>query len=329
MRVSKLDVDSAKSLAGEMESPQDRSMFEINLMLDDDSNEIYKDYKMIWENYPEGQPQVNLKRASERLMYSIDKGKKRKWGTHSPFWVRPVLASAAVLLMGASVFLINTKTRVRYSQEVTTAYGEREKVLLSDGSLVYLNADTQLKYPEFFKDGERVVYVDGEAFFEVKKDRERPFLVKTDGLTVKVLGTKFNVNTKGTSKAISLESGKVQVNLEATGDQITLLPKEELIWNKDSGEVLKRSFDLSKTSSWKEGVLILDNVSLLEALPTINRYYGVEFVAGNFPERDMQLNGAFENQSIEDFIETLQYIADVKIVQVAPKKFSISPRHEK
>ncbi|MGS0528454.1 FecR family protein [Zobellia nedashkovskayae] len=123
----------------------------------------------------------------------------------------------------------------RYTNHIIASNGERKQVTLPDHSIITLNSGAQLKFPEVFTDDSREVWVEGEAYFDITKDVERPFRVHANGFTIEVLGTKFNVNDKGETNTVSLESGKVQVTLEDSGDKIQLLPKEELIWNDKQG----------------------------------------------------------------------------------------------
>ncbi|MBU2973268.1 FecR family protein [Zobellia sp. B3R18] len=328
MQISNEDIESARSLSGEMTSNQEQSMFEVKLLLDDEANETYKDYKLLWNSYPKSSLPLKKDEYEERLKAKIETKSQTKG-----FWrnrkVKTLLPIAAVILLGFILFTVSATTRKsRYTNHIIASNGERKQVELPDHSIITLNSGAQLKYPEVFSDEIRKVWVEGEAYFDVAKDIDRPFAVTANGFVIEVLGTKFNVNDNGETNTVSLESGKVQVTLEASGDKIQLLPREELIWNNCSGEVVKRSFDVNEKTAWKDNILVLNEQPLNDALSRINAFYGVEFVLNDSLVAHKVISGAFENQSLTNFIQTLEFIADVKILPVADKKFSISPNDE-
>ncbi|CAM4321992.1 FecR family protein [Zobellia nedashkovskayae] len=329
MKIAKEDIESARSLSGEMKSEQEQSMFQVKLILDDEANEIHQDYKLLWKCYPKSALFLRKDKFAKRLRTQLEAKPQ-----HKVAWlntrVKLLLGAAALVLLGLFLYTITSVSdSSRYTNHIIASNGERKQVTLPDHSIITLNSGAQLKFPEVFTDDRREVWVEGEAYFDITKDAERPFKVHANGFTIEVLGTKFNVNDKGETNTVSLESGKVQVTLEDSGDKIQLLPKEELIWNNKTGEVVKRSFDVGKKTAWKDNILVLSELPLKEALTDINTFYGVEFVLNDSLIGHKEINGAFENQSLTDFIQTLEFIADVKITPLAEKKFSIAPNDEK
>ena len=327
MDVSKEDIKCARKLSGEMNTDQERSMFEVNLLLDDGLRDRFQDYKLLWECYPKPDLPLKKKQSGNRIREAISpkaSGKRMFLQTK----MKVILAAAAVVLIGFSLYLFSMGDASRYTNHIIAQQGERKQITLPDGSSITINSGSELKFPEVFSKNSREVWLEGEAYFDISKDVDRPFHVSTDGLTVQVLGTKFNVNTKGKTKTVSLESGKVQVTLKDSGDEIQLSPNEELLLNTETGEVVKRNFDVSKTTAWKDNILLLDNMSLGDALIPINQFYGVEFTISDDLVASKKVSAAFEDQDLEQFIQTLEFIADVKITPVSPKKFSIAPRDE-
>ncbi|UOB17034.1 FecR family protein [Abyssalbus ytuae] len=328
MKISEEEIKCIRRLSGEMETNQERSMFEVNLLLDESVKELYQDYKLLWECYPE--PSLPLKKSqyAKRILEEIGKDTR---GVRSLFAhkAKAILAIAAVFVVGLGLHLFNMEKGSRYTNHIIAAEGKRKQVVLPDGSSIILNSGSEVKYPETFSSHSREVWMTGEAYFDITRDVDRPFKVKTDELFVQVLGTKFNVNTKGKTKTVSLESGKVDVTLEASGDRIRLNPKEELLWNKETGEVIKRNFDVAKKTAWKDNILLLDNLTLKEALIPINIFYGTEFVLTDSDIAHKKVSGAFEGQDLSGFIKTLEFIANVKITPLSSNKFSISSSDEK
>lgn len=329
MDISKEEIKCIQLLSGEMESNQERSMFEINLLLDDDIKETYQDYKLLWDSYPKPELSLQKERYAKKVMKEIQaKGSSKI--IQFTTTVKVVCAIAASFILGVGFYiLIGTKTP-RYTNHIIAGKGERKEIALPDGSVITLNSGAELKYPEHFKGNTREVWFKGEGYFNISKNPEQPFKVSTsDGFIVEVLGTKFNVDASTAIKTVSLESGKVAVTFKESGDTIRLTPDEELSWNSATGEVIKRMFDVTKTTSWKDNILLLDNIDLRTALQKINTFYGVAFTVSDATIAQKKINAAFENQNLDKFIATLEFIADVKVTATSSNQYIITPADEK
>lgn len=145
-------------------------------------------------------------------------------------------------------------------------------VVLDDGTKVWLNAETQLRYPVVFGERERTVELSGEAYFQVSKDKNRPFVVKTKGLQTRVLGTEFNVQAYSPEKAnVTLVNGRVAVKIAGKSKEVVLKPRENALLHAGSLEVAK--VDIMKYVSWKEGYFYYDNERLEDILTDLGRWY--------------------------------------------------------
>lgn len=149
------------------------------------------------------------------------------------------------------------------------------QIELSDGTTVFLNADSRLKYPTSFSSTERRVYLEGEAYFEVNKDATRPFRVETKDVVIEVLGTSFNVNAypEQSSTSTTLESGKVQIN---KGEQQVVLQPGEQACSTDTGFIVQ-IVDVQEFISWKDGLFIFNNMPLEQIMRQMERWYGLSF----------------------------------------------------
>lgn len=304
-------------LANEM-SKEDRSVFEIELTIDDELQTLYRHYKEIWISYPVGegglQPEISQRKIQEKI-------RKR-------FPYKNIYALVAILV----VAILGGFSAMRFSESFNyinlkiADKGDRLHFILPDSSQVILNSESTLKYKEGFSP--REIWLDGEAFFDVRKNVEKPFIVHTDDMKVKVLGTSFGVNTSNDRQTISLETGKVNVLLKNSEDEFNLLPNEQLIWNARTKEVIKRNFDPGRELAWKEDILLLDNVLFSEAISKINEFYGVVFSIEGESIKAQHITGAFKDQSLEEFISSLEFITNVTVVQETPNHFTIKASHE-
>ncbi len=162
--------------------------------------------------------------------------------------------------------------------ELATPLGGIYQITLPDGTKVWLNAGSSLKYPMSFAKNERRVSLEGEAFFEVTKDSARPFKVLSKGQEIEVLGTAFNVNAYPDNTAIktTLVNGKVKLsNDKRYSEAIYLLPGQQST-NTNNGKIQLENVDTAPFTAWKEGLFYFDETPLSDALQQIGRWYNVE-----------------------------------------------------
>ena len=148
---------------------------------------------------------------------------------------------------------------------------------MSDGTVVNLNSESELKYPVLFTGDTRTVRVSGEAYFEVAEDAAHPFIVETAGVKIKVLGTGFNVMAYpgDAESAVTLVHGKVGIQTDR--QQLVLQPDEQYVYQSETHRGTVRQVDATQYISWKEGILNFDKMPLDELARKLSRWYDVEF----------------------------------------------------
>lgn len=158
--------------------------------------------------------------------------------------------------------------------EVTAAYGEQKRLLLPDSSEIWLNAGSSIIYPKTFAENKRLVTLDGEAYFIVSKDTTKPFIVETSHLSVKVLGTKFNVKAYADDERVSatLTSGKVEVKVHSQLPRI-LQPNERLTYDESTSHIDISTVESIDTDSWIKGRLFFANATAEEIFRALERRY--------------------------------------------------------
>lgn len=190
--------------------------------------------------------------------------------------------------------------------------GRKYNIKLSDGTLVHLNAASTLKYPiQFSSQGPRRVYLQGEAYFEVSHDDIHPFIVHTDPLTVKVLGTKFNHSSYPGDSIVktTLERGKLAIwKTKDSLDTYILKPMEAIVYNRNQKGLSKQTTDLNVDLAWMDNHLVFKEAPFSHILKRIERCYGVQ-ITNHFNElNQIRFNGAFDlnQESIIDVLNTFQ-----------------------
>lgn len=187
------------------------------------------------------------------------------------------------LIVNNDTILQNQSSGREAMNKVIIPYGKKSMIVLSDGTKVWLNAGSQLVYPSVFMRKDRKVMLVGEAYFNVAKNKEKPFIVHTSEMDVQVLGTKFDVSAYPEDDFVEtiLEEGSVGLDIKGKGmmehdKQILLSPNQKLSLNKENLETTVRIVDVSMYTSWKEGILKSQSEDLIRLLKKIERYYNIQ-----------------------------------------------------
>ena len=203
-------------------------------------------------------------------------------------------------------------TTLQYNTLKTPRGGEYT-ITLSDGTRVYLNAASKLKYPVQFDSKRREVYLSGEAYFEVMKDMNRPFYVVTDAVRVKVYGTEFNVNTNGIGGTqTTLVSGKVGIWGRGSVQEYIMKPFQ-LAEFGDNGEFKGiRDVDVKTYTAWKEGFFVFEDEGLEGILNRLSRWYDVDIFYSNERVKTYHFTGHMEKyENIETILNAISKMVGV------------------
>lgn len=188
--------------------------------------------------------------------------------------------------------------------------GGEFRLKLSDGTNVYLNSASELKYPVCFDEKERKVYLSGEAYFEVTKDSDRPFYVVTEEVQIRVYGTEFNVNTNQQGKIHTvLVNGKVGVKKRGMTGEIAMKPGELASFDRKAGTFEVKEVDVRQYVLWKDGYFTFENESLEQILNTLSLWYDVDVFFQSESAKQLVFTGYMKRYS--DIYEILDAITDV------------------
>lgn len=202
-------------------------------------------------------------------------------------------------------------SEIKYNK-VEIPRGGEYQIVLGDGTRVYLNAQTELRFPESFASSEqRLVYLSGEAYFEVTKNPSKPFVVQCKDYAVKVLGTSFNVNSyegDETSKT-TLATGKVEIDMD--GKQTILNPGQQAIIK--NGEVNVKEVDVEVYTTWMFDNFRFQSESIQEIMTKLSRWYAIDVFYMNESVRNYHFTGYFPRYAkIADVLELLSLTTNIK-----------------
>lgn len=259
--------------------------------------------------------------------------------TQRPLISRRCWSIAAVMLiliisgaLGWTLFGIqnqNLKSQISDNQIrdiiVTTGMGEHSRVSLPDGSLLTLNAQTTVRYN--LADGKRQVSIDGEAFFEVARDPEHPFVVSANGMTVTCLGTSFDVRNYSdeSNASVVLRDGKVRVN--ARDADLTMEPGSRVLMDRQTLALSKHTVTPSDYTAWLNGEIKFNNQTLEEIAAELSRNYNIDLVITSDELRQERFNGYLGRSSLRNILDVLCLASDMSyhvdndtMVYIYPRK---------
>ena len=204
------------------------------------------------------------------------------------------------------------------NQEISANFGARLKFQLADGTTVYLNSGSKLIFPTAFSGEKRKVELIGEAFFEVTPNHTMPFIVKTEKIDVKVMGTSFNIKAYPNTGEISttLVHGKVILGSEMPGEfrQVAeLKPSERASFDKKSEQVeITKVEDLDKYIAWKDGKLVFSNDPIEELAEKLGIWYNVNVKIDSESLKNLRFTATFTEEPIEQVLELLSKSAPIR-----------------
>lgn len=268
-------------------------------------------------------PEFDEYKIYQNLIVAINKKAERK--------VISVLKWAcmvALLIFNASYFTYEyIKDETPVYREIYASKGERLVILLGDGSRVWLNADSKLIYPEHFIGHERKVSLIGEAYFEVKKNPENPFMVTAGEMKVRVTGTSFNVCAYPSDKEIvtTLDEGKISIGHCSEKSPLHAMePGQTAVYEKGSRICrINRNENYKDASGWKENRLVFRNTSIQEVLKILARQFDVTFEIKNTRIASFTYNFICKGNDLRNILEMMESITPVKFEEITEGVYTV------
>jgi transmembrane sensor len=271
-------------------------------------------------NYPEQAAVIQLDRVR-----SVNRWKRT-------FLLRLSVAATLLALVGLVVFWVLRRQDKQEGRVFATANGERKNIQLSDGTLVNLNAGSVVRMDPDFGISSREVYLEGEAFFDVKHNQKLPFIVHTAEMDVRALGTAFDVRAYRDEKITetALIRGLVEVTLKENHNRkMVLSPNHKIAWNKSAIHIMNTDSAMAepisgkahygvpekivvmdrgeiKEIAWKENRLVFDNELFSDIAMLLERWYGVHIVFNDDEIRNYRFTGLFEKEDLEAVLNFLK-----------------------
>ena len=212
---------------------------------------------------------------------------------------------------------------------IITTVGGDYCFILSDGTKVWLNAESELDFPVDFVGKERVVRLKGEAYFEVKPDAAHPFIVETRGVRTRVLGTSFNIKAYDNEESIftTLLTGKVKVSaIGEENESVVLTPGMQSEWQENGQKMSVKKVNAENFTAWRQGAFMFDNENIMVVTRVLERWYGLKFIYNENVHEHTFSGRLSKDEPLESILETLtftggpQFKIEKDVVYIIEKK---------
>lgn len=287
------------------ESPVNRRLFEEN--------------QRIWKNshsyFSVSEISSDREKIKDQIIQQLSKPTKK---VSLSTWIYRVAAILALpVMLGIGWYLGSTKISSETQMcEVTAPKGQISKCVLADGTEVWLNAGSTLKYDAALKGNLREVNLDGEAYFKVSKNKHKPFVVSTEHAQIKVLGTIFNLKAySGENKVeTTLEEGCVAFSLNGSATKpVELKPGEQVVYNISEKKITVGKVETYLHTAWKDGKFVFKDADLQAIIQELEKLYDVRIHLENDSLLKLRFRGMFEyEQNIFSALETLERTTNIK-----------------
>ena len=304
------------------------------------NRKLFDQYNEVWQlsNVVFNEGQYNTEAGWNALYNRISKKKTAKNSrirliNTNQLVIWRVASVAAMLVAALFIGLfIHKNNKITNNQIVTiqSPRGEKSKIILADGTIVWLNSESQLTYSNDFDSDKRQVNLSGEGYFDVKRDIKRPFIVRTQNADIKVFGTRFNVSSYPDEQLTeaTLEEGKITVNITGKINPVEVTPGQRMVFNKQSGVVSLKQVDTELYTSWKENKLRFDNALFGDVVKKLERWYDVKIILDKDLVHSERYTMCIKTESLREVLKRIKlttpmsFKIDVEKVFIYPEKHS-------
>lgn len=313
MTASNIDSLIKKALLNHA-SKEDLRKLEEWLNASDINQEVFDQMKIAWDEVEPPGKAINEEEIIDNIWsLSEDNLGESHTSNFKQRWMVVLKIAVAVSLILAFYFTLRidpnpkqiVENQIQHIEKKNIS-GQKSKIHLSDGTVVWLNAESTLSYTKPFKKELREVELMGEAYFEVAKDVQRPFIVNLQNTKVKVLGTAFNVSSSGedNKNVISLAEGKILITHGSVSQILTAGWIAEI--DKRTNHLESFEGNVMDNIAWTKDILLFNNASYDEIFERIRRWYGIELHIVGQPDNAMKFNGSFQHEYLENVLENLK-----------------------
>ncbi len=297
----------------------------------------FNDFVVLWEKTGEFRSSHNVEQGLQALKGRISFDKSRT-DYEMPISCKmasltlPQKIAASFILLACVItclYLLKEPAPMQY-KTMEMPFGKKGTLRLSDGSVLQVNSGTKISFPVKFDDDKRILKIDGEAFFEIAKDTNRPFVIESGNLVVQVLGTSFNLKSYKDDHTMELgvRTGSVSVtnktkNNTKLANIIYLEPGELISINNLENTFEKKKANIDLIMSWTHEKLVFDHKNLYEVTQMLERWYNIPIHLKDETLKGCVFRGEFQNENLQNILEALKFSIGIEY-QLTDKEVFIS-----
>ncbi len=338
--------DLLRLIEGEC-SPEEAAAIQAWVAADPRRGELLDELRAVWRVSGEGTRDWGLEQARERLLDARNRAARgpepfpvrsralSARGAAAPRtvasgtrWMWPAAAAAALVLAGTAVWRLRAPAAV--PREYATARGQRVELSFSDGSRVLLGVDSRLRVPGDYGVRERVVELEGQAYFVVRHDARRPFRVRTRRGTTEDLGTAFDVRAYNEEEYLQVvvAAGRVALRGVRGADSVTLTlrPRDRGVIDARGNAMTTSGIPLRQYLAWTRGALVFNDAPLSSVIAQLDRWYDLDIETGDRSLGDERLTISFTTQSADEALTALAKVLDARVTR-AERLVRLIPAH--
>lgn len=286
-----------------------------------DNNRYFQEIRNVWQamNPAFNPSEINVFEAEKNILANIAATERNVVRVVLLYWQRIAAIIVIPLLVLCTYFYLN-KNSSQYNaieyQEVKSPHGTFSEVCLSDGTHVWLNGGSSLRYPLVFRKGEREVFLKGEGYFEVEADKENPFVVETGRITLRATGTAFNIEAYNNDSitAVTMVKGKVDVAF-GNSSPVAMIPGERASFNNLTKQCLIAKTDPYKWYAWKDGLMIFRDDPLSYVFKRLGQTFNVNIDLRDTTLANAPYRATFEYESLDEILRLLKMSAPLSFKQ--------------
>ena len=289
-------------------TPEEKKAVDAWLRQSAGNRKFYADFREIWLacGVPGNADHYQTEKAIKLFKEKVASEKPVKKIVIPPVFMKYAAILLLIIALPVSYYLGRYTGKIQSGMvSVSCAYGDRTDIILPDSSHVWLNSGSKLSFDNNFEKYGRNLFLEGEAYFSVRKNKKSPFRVKTKEIEVEVLGTEFNLKAYSDDSDVSatLVSGSLKINSKT--QQTLLSPSQKITYSKRSRQMtLDKLTDTRPETDWKEGRLVFKNKSLEDLKPKLERWFDVEVVFADNAVKERRFTGSLQRESI---LEAVSY----------------------
>lgn len=310
------EILAARYLTGSA-TPDEVTMLEEWVKTDEEKRRLFFEIKKSWMVVSTKGQVYNKTRAWENITRETGtQGEKEK--------IRPLYSgisykkawrvAATVLLLIAGLYSVIYFTQLQ--EKTLVAGNEPLELELHDGTTININKHSSLTYPVKFRSGERRVILEGEAYFDVAQDLQKPFIVEAQDVEIMVLGTSFFISAfkDAPEVEVMVNSGKVAL-IAPDSRQLALVAGSMGVYNKEENQLIEDKIVDPNYLSWKTGLIIFDNTPLAEVFKVLERAYGIQFRIMDEELQSCRLTATFDNKPLEDILTIIRETFEIRFTR--------------